>query len=97
MTDTGLNNHHRDTLTSLFAHPTSHNLRWVDVLSLVSAVGVVEEKHDGRTRLEIAGQVEVFDVHHHKDLSTQEVVDLRHMLTNAGYGPAEGKPAGTED
>ena len=97
MTDTGLNNHHRDTLTALFAHPTSHNIRWVDVLSLVSAVGEVEEKHDGRTRLEIGGAVEVLDVHHHKDLSTQEVVDLRHMLTKAGFGPAEGKAAGTED
>ena len=97
MTDTGLNNHHRDTLTALFAHPTSHNIRWVDVLNLVGAVGQVEEKHDGRTRLEIGGQAEVFDVHHHKDLSTQEVVDLRHMLAHAGFGPAEGKPAGTED
>lgn len=97
MDDTGLNNHHRDTLTALFAHPMSHNIRWVDVLSLVGAVGSVEEKHDGRTRLEIGGKAEVFDVHHHKDLGTQEVIDLRHLLTQAGFGPAEGKPAGTED
>ena len=97
MSDMDLNNHHRDTLTALFAHPLSHNIRWVDVLSLASAVGSVDEKHDGRTRVEIGGQAEVFDVHHHEDLGSQEVMDIRHLLTQAGFGPAEGKPAGTED
>lgn len=97
MDDSGLNNHHRDTVTALFAHPMSHNIRWVDVLSLIGAVGTVEDKHDGRTRLEVGGMAEVFDVHHHKDLATQDVIDVRHLLTQAGYGPDQGKPAGTED
>ncbi len=92
-----LNNHHRDTLTALFAHPTSHNIRWVDAVSLLEAVGSVEEKHDGRFRVEVGGQAEVFDRSHGKDITMEQIADLRRMLTAAGLGPAEGKPAGTED
>ncbi len=82
-----LNNHHIDTLTAIFSHPTSHNIRWVDVVSLVQAVGSAEEKHDGRFRIEIGREVEVFDRPRHKDLDTQQIIDLRRMLHNAGYEP----------
>ena len=57
MPDTHLNNHHRDTLTALFAHPTSGNIRWVDVVSLIGALGDIEEKHDGRFRVTIGGEM----------------------------------------
>ncbi|MFM7147331.1 MAG: hypothetical protein ACKOW5_13475 [Actinomycetales bacterium] len=83
----GLNNHHTDTLAAIHAHPTSHNIRWVDVVSLVGAVGEVEEKHDGRFRFTIGTQSQVFDRPHGKDVDTQQVVDLRHMLQAAGFGP----------
>ena len=69
MSDLHLNNHHRDTLSALFAHPTSHNIRWVDVVSLIGAVGEVEEKHDGRFRVTIGAETEVFDRSHGKDIS----------------------------
>ena len=61
MTHESLNNHHRDTLTALFAHPTSHNIRWVDVVSLIEAAGEIEEKHDGRFRVTLGSEIEVFD------------------------------------
>ena len=35
----GLSNHHRDTLAKIFQHPTSHNIEWPDVVSLLNAVG----------------------------------------------------------
>ena len=38
-----LNNHHRDTLVSIFQHPTSHNIDWKAVLSLLGAIGTVQE------------------------------------------------------
>ena len=41
-----LNNHHSDTLTAIFQHPVSHNIRWHDALSLMEAVGTVTEEHD---------------------------------------------------
>ena len=98
MTDTHLNNHHRDTLSALFAHPTSHNIRWVDIVSLIGAVGEVEEKHDGRFRVRIGTEVEVFDRTHGKDVTLEQITDLRRMLTHAGYGvESAGKQPGTED
>ena len=42
-----LNNHHRDTLLQIFQHPASHNIEWPAVLSLLEAVGSVEQRHDG--------------------------------------------------
>jgi hypothetical protein len=88
-----LNNHHLDTLGAIFAHPMSHNIRWVDVVSLAGAVGSVEEKHDGKFRIQIGAEVEVFDRPKVKDIDTQQIVDLRRMLHNAGYRPA---PPGEE-
>lgn len=80
-----LNNHHRDTLAALHAHPVSHNIRWVDAVSLAAAVGDVEDRHDGRVKITIGGQAQVFDRPHGKDLDTQQVLDLRHMFDAAGY------------
>jgi len=42
-----LNNHHCDTLLQIFQHPTSHNIDWQAVVSLLEAVGTVEPRHDG--------------------------------------------------
>lgn len=97
MTDDGLSSHHRDTLTALFAHPTSHNVRWVDVVSLLAAVGEVEEKHDGRFRVSIGSEVQVFDRTHGKDVTMEQITDLRRMLTHAGFGPDAGQQPGHED
>ena len=97
---THLNNHHRDTVSALFAHPTSHNIRWVDVISLLEAVGTVEEKHDGRFRITVGAEIEVFDRSHNTDSSIEQVIDFRRMLKTAGYGPTAPstvKSPGEED
>jgi hypothetical protein len=65
----------------------SHNLEWKDVLSLVAAVGSVEEKHDGKFMMTLGDESETLERPRHKDVNAQEVLDLRRMLTNAGYGP----------
>jgi hypothetical protein len=91
-----LSNHHKDTITAVFAHPTSHNIRWVDIVSLVGAVGGIEEKHDGRFRVTIGTEVEVFDRSHGKDVTMEQITDLRRMLTHAGLSPADGKDPGQE-
>ena len=82
-----LNNHHRATLTKIFQHPVSHNLEWKDVLSLMGAVGTVDEKHDGKFTMTLGEETEVLERPRHKDVNAQEVLDLRRILTNAGYGP----------
>jgi len=56
MTDaTKLDAHHRKTVEKLFSHPTSHNIQWHDVRSLLEAVAEVEEMHDGRFRVTRGG------------------------------------------
>ncbi len=82
-----LNGHHRDTLAHIFRHPVSHNLEWHAVLSLLKAVGTVQETHHGNYIVTIGSETETFEPPRHKDVDAQQVVDLRRMLGNAGYGP----------
>ena len=82
-----LNNHHSDTLTAIFQHPVSHNIRWHDALSLMEAVGEVIEEHDGKFKVTLGPETEVFERPQAKDIGTQMVVDLRRMLRNAGFDP----------
>jgi hypothetical protein len=81
-----LNNRHRDTLLQLFAHPTSHNIEWQAVLSLLEAVGSVEQRPDGKYLVHVGEELEILTRPKDKDIDVQQVVDLRRMLTTAGYG-----------
>jgi len=80
-----LSSNHRDTLLQIFQHPASHNIEWHAVLSLLEAVGSVEEHHDGKFAVHLGAETEVFTRPKHKDIDVQQVVDLRRMLTGAGY------------
>lgn len=82
-----LNNHHSDTLTAIFQHPVSHNIRWHDALSLLEAVGTVVEEHDGKFKVTVGNETEVLSRPKDHDIGEQMVVDLRRMLTNAGFEP----------
>ncbi len=81
-----LNNHHRDTLLQIFQHPTSHNIEWPAVLSLLEGVGTVEQQQNGKYVVTVGTETEVLNRPKHKDIDVQQVVDLRHLLTMAGYG-----------
>jgi hypothetical protein len=85
-----LSNHHRNTLRQIFQHPVSHNIEWNNVLSLLEAIGSAVPEHDGKVAVTVGSQTEYFDPPLHKDIDTQTVVDLRHMLSTSGYGP-DGK------
>ena len=82
-----LSNRHRNTLRQIFQHPTSHNIEWNAVLSLLEAVGSAVERHDGKVAVTVGSATEFFDPPLQKDINTQMVVDLRRMLSSAGYGP----------
>jgi len=86
-----LDNRHRNTLRQIFAHPVSHNIEWHAVASLLAAVGSVEDRHDGKVVVRVGSETEFFDLPAGKDIDAQMVVDLRRMLSRAGYGP--GGPA----
>jgi hypothetical protein len=85
-----LNNHHRDTLLKIFSHPASGNLEWRQVLSLLEAVGTVEEEHNGKVKVTLGPETEVFRRPRGKDIDTQMVVDLRRMLGAAGFAANGG-------
>ena len=80
-----LSNHHRNTLREIFQHPAGHNIEWRAVVSLLEAVGSVVERRDGKVAVTLGSETEFFDPPAHKDIDTQTVVDLRRMLTVAGY------------
>ena len=83
-----LDGRHRDTLRQIFEHPTSHNIEWRAVMSLLEAVGTVDVRHDGKVAVKIGSEQEFLDPPPGKDIDDQMVVDLRRMLRNAGYGPS---------
>jgi hypothetical protein len=85
-----LSNHHRNTLRQIFQHPVSHNIEWRAVVSLLDAAGTVTEHHDGKLTVTLGGETEYLDPPSGKDVDTQLVVDLRRMLSAAGYGPEDG-------
>jgi hypothetical protein len=83
-----LDNRHRDTLREIFRHPTSHNIEWRAVLSLLEAVGTVSVRHDGKVAVKLGPEQEFLEPPAGKDIDTQMVVDLRRMLSEAGYAPS---------
>ncbi|WP_342023275.1 hypothetical protein AAE021_15930 [Arthrobacter citreus] len=82
-----LNNHHRDTLDRILRHPTSSNIEWKDVVSLLDAVADTTREHNGKYEVTLAGQTDFLEPPRGKDIDEQTVVDLRRILTRAGYTP----------
>ena len=80
-----LNHRHRDTLEKIFTHPTSGNIEWHSVLSLIEAVGSAVEEHNGKVKVTLGPETEVIQPPQGKDVDKQLIVDLRRMLTNAGF------------
>jgi hypothetical protein len=85
--ESGLNSHHRDTIDKTFSHPSSSNIEWRRVLSLLHAVGTATEEHNGKFKVVIGPETEIIDRPAGKDIDQQMIVDLRRMLTNAGFVP----------
>ena len=94
-----LSGHHRDTLLQIFQEPTGHNVEWHDVMSLLEAIGSIEQPHEDMFQFRIGTETEVLRRSNDKDIDGQQLVDLRRMLANAGYDEvaatleAEGKEA----
>ena len=82
-----LNSHHRDTLEKLFTHPSSGNIEWRQVLSLLEAVGTTTEELNGKVKVTLGSETEVLQPPGGKDIDQQMIVDLRRMLTKAGLAP----------
>jgi hypothetical protein len=82
-----LDSHHRDTLAKIFRHPTSANIEWHDVESLLRAVGSVESHRNGKLKVTVGSHTEVIEPPRDKDVDPRVIEDLRHALTDAGFVP----------
>lgn len=83
-----LSHHHRNTIEEIFRTPTSHNVEWRKVRSLLDAVGDIEQEHNGKIKVTVGPTTEMLHVPHGKDLDTRLVMDIRHMLDAAGLAPS---------
>ena len=84
-----LTHRHRDTLERIFTHPSSGNIEWRQVLSLLEAVGTTTEEHNGKVKVTLGPETEVLHPPGGKDIDQQMIVDLRRMLRQAGFGPGD--------
>jgi hypothetical protein len=82
-----LSSRHRDTVARIFNQPPSGNLEWREVVSLLDAIGTVTHEHNGKLKVSLGPETEVLPAPHGKDVGVQIMVDLRRMLTQAGFGP----------
>jgi hypothetical protein len=87
-----LSSHHRDTIERIFSHPSSHNIEWRQVVTLLETIGTVTHEHNGKLKVALGPETEVLPAPHGKDVDAQIVVDLRRMLKQAGFAP-DGSPA----
>jgi hypothetical protein len=79
--------HHRDTVRKIFSHPTSGNIEWRDVLSLLEYLGTTTEERNGKFKVTVGSDTEVLETPRGKDIDEQMIVDLRRMLRAAGLSP----------
>jgi len=82
-----LGHHHRDTLEKIFSHSSSGNIEWRQVLSLLEALGTTSRSRNGKLKVALGPETEILQPPSGKDIDEQTLVDVRRMLTNAGFAP----------
>jgi len=82
-----LNHRHRKVLHALFAHPTSANIDVKDVETMFQELGAAVETMSGnRFGITLNGHTVAFHGAAH-GLAKDEVVRIRHFLTQCGVDP----------
>jgi hypothetical protein len=84
---------HRRALEAIFRHPSAHNLEWRDVVGLIGQLGVAHERANNEFVFEVGGHRQIIHKPHTKDLTRDEVMELRHFLTQAGCAPGHASEA----
>jgi hypothetical protein len=80
---------HRNTLERIFSHPSSGNVEWRQVRTLLESAGTATEEHNGKLKVTLGSETEVLQPPRGKDIDEQMIVDLRRMLRRAGLAPAD--------
>lgn len=82
-----LSHRHRNTIEEIFRTPTSENIGWHRVRTLLEKIGEVGQVHDGKMKVTVGSETEELQVPHGKQLSVEQVLDVRRMLDAAGFAP----------
>lgn len=82
-----LSHRHRNTIEEIFRTPTSENIGWHAVRTLLEKIGEVEQVHDGKMKVTVGSESEALQVPHGKQLDVEQVLDVRRMLAAAGFAP----------
>jgi hypothetical protein len=77
----------RRTLQALFQHPIAHNLEWAAVVALFGTLGTVDQKSHNEILFGIGGEHHRVHKPHSKDVTVDELLEFRRMLTRAGWSP----------
>ena len=62
--------------------------------ALLESIGAAHEEHNGKFKVTLGGETEVLVAPQGKDVDQQMIVDLRRMLTRAGYAPESAETNG---
>ncbi len=84
-----MNRAHRKTLQAVFAHPTSANLGWKDIETLLIALGAeVSEREGSRIAVVLFNEVRVFHRPHPSPKTDKgAVVSVKKWLEQHGVKP----------
>jgi hypothetical protein len=80
-------NRDQRTLEAIFRHPTAHNIAWSDATHLIDRLGNVHQEANGRVLFAIGEHRHVFHEPHIKELTQEQVAQLRGFLESAGVTP----------
>ena len=80
-------NRDRRTLEAVFRHPVPNNLAWSDALHLIERLGAARQEPNGRLQFTIGEHRHVFHQPHSKELTPEDVAQLRKFLESAGVTP----------
>lgn len=80
---------HRRCLEAIFRHPLAHYLEWREVLAMIAHIGRVEERSGDVVLFTVGGEHQFMRrPHHAKDLTSNDVMALRHLLQRARWSAA---------
>ena len=70
-------------MEQIFEHPTSHNIEWHAVTSLLEAIGTVTVRHDHKLAVKVGDEQEFLDPPAGKDILTASANNLYVGVTMA--------------
>jgi len=80
-------------LEKVFARPSSGNVEWRELLSLLDAAGTTTHEPNGKLKVALGPRSAVFQAPHGKTVDQQTLVDVRRLLTDAGFSPRDMRTA----